>query len=370
MAKEESVIQEKVKQQLEEIAKKFLEIKKSLHIGTESLTPLNYKEELEKFFNSSTYNPQYIYKKREFKDIPKIIDGFKSEIDTLLLPDELKEYVLEFLDDQKNLFLTKSSIGTDKFSDNAHKLFDWGTDRLDLLLTNTPKVEFTMHITHRMQNAGKIKERFEMVLNKYSINGFDVNIDAFSPHIINVGRQSVNIGCDIKRFECNVDRLVIHEIESHVLQAENARRGSSILSELSKYGNQHLYGEGLAVYNEVMTRKITPSAFEMYFSRIKAVRLLHKSFREIFDSLSETLTPQRAFVMTYRVKRGLSDTSAPGGFPKDASYLLGFHEVENLVAEKFPKKLLYATRSPILSSLLSKYGLLNTENVLTPKFQR
>jgi hypothetical protein len=226
-----------------------------------------------------------------------------------------------------------------------------------------------MHITHKMQDAGVIKSRFEKVIQEYGISDFGVRINTSSPHIINVGQHTVNIGSEIKRFECNVDRLVVHEVESHVLQAQNVKNSQTALAELATYGNQNLYGEGLAVYNEVATRKITPSAFEMYYSRIKAVRLLQKSFREIYQTLVEDLTPQRAFVMTYRVKRGLSDTSSPGGFPKDAAYLLGFHEIENLINEKFPKKLLYATRSPILSTLLSKYGLLDTEEILTPKFQ-
>ena len=208
------------------------------------------------------------------------------------------------------------------------------------------------------------------MLRLYNISSFKVEIDTFSPHIVSVGYHTIGIGSEIRRFECNVDRLVIHEIESHVLQTENVKNSLTKLSELSKYGDQNLYGEGLAIYNEIMTRKITPSAFEMYYFRIKAVRMLNKSFRQIYSTLSEVLNPQRAFIMTYRVKRGMADTSLPGGFPKDACYLLGFHEIETLIAEKYPKKLLYATKSPTLSSLLFKYGFLDTKNIITPKFSR
>ncbi len=363
-----SNIQPKTLQQLEKLAQQINIIKKPLRLGTASLTPLNYQEEMEKFFNSKTHNPQYIYKKREYPNFIKIIDKYKLEFDKLLIPDDLQEHIQDFLDDLKILYDTKKSIGTKRFSSAAHKLFDWGSDRLDLLLTNTPAVEFTMFIKHNLQDANSIKKRFEGTLGKYQIDSFDVNLNEFSPHIINVGYKNISVGSQIKRFECNVDRLVVHEIESHVLQMENTKRAKTALSEFTKYGNQHLYGEGLAIYNEIITRKITPSAFELYYSRIKAVRQLNKSFREIFDVLSETLTPQRAYVMTYRVKRGMNDTSQPGGFPKDASYLLGFHEVENLIAEKYPKKLLYATKSPVLSTLLSKYNLINTNTVITPRF--
>ncbi len=369
MTKDTTTLPPTTIENLKKIANECIRIKKILRIGTKSLTPLNYTEEMEKFFSSKKYNPQYVYNDTSLPPLLEIIDRLKNDIESIMLPDELKEHILEFLDDQKVVFLTKQSIGKDSFSDLAHQLFDWGSDRLDLLLTNTPKVEFKMHIKHKMQNAEMIKSRFEKVPAKYNIKGFTVNIDSFSPHIINVGNYTINIGSQIKRFECNVDRLIVHEIESHVLQAENTKKITSPLGEFTKYGNQNLYGEGLAVFNEITTRKITPSAYEMYYNLIKAVRNINRSFRQIFELLAEDLSPQRAFVMTYRVKRGLSDTSVPGGFPKDAAYLLGFHEIQNLVDEKFPKNLLYATRSPILSRLLSKYELLDTEKILTPKFR-
>ena len=210
-------------------------------------------------------------------------------------------------------------------------------------------------------------KRFEKALARYSIKSFQINVNDFAPHMINVGYNIINIGSEIKRFECNVDRLVVHEIESHVLQTQNTKNSHTALAEFTKYGNQNLYGEGLAIYNEITTRKITPSAFEMYYYRIKAVRNLHKSFSEIYELLLENLNPQRAFIMTYRVKRGMRDTSQPGGFPKDAAYLLGYHEIENLIGEKYPRKLLYATRSPILSTILDKYGLIDTKKVITPR---
>jgi len=76
----------------------------------------------------------------------------------------------------------------------------------------------------------------------------------------------------------------------------------------------------------------------------------------------------RAYIMTYRVKRGLRETKEAGGFPKDASYLLGFHEIETLVNEGFSKRQLYITKSPVLTSLLLKYELVDDKNIITPRF--
>jgi hypothetical protein len=364
-----SAIGPKSKKSLESLAIDIRQIKKSLRMGTASLAPLNYIEEMDKFFKRPAYNPQYVYKQRELPNYPESLKHYKSEVEKLKIPEDLKEHLLEFLDDLENLYLTKLSIGTDNFSSNAHNLFDWGTDRLDMLLTNTPDVPFELHIKHILRKADFIKEMFEKTLKKYGLKNYKVVLNSSSPHIINVVHNQVNVGSDIKRFECNIERLVIHEIETHVLQIENTFVNFSPLSEFTKYGNQHLYGEGLAIYNEITTRKITPSAFETYYFRIKAVRNLNKSFREIFEILSEDLDANKAFVMTYRVKRGLSDTSKPGGFPKDASYLLGYHEIQNLINEGYDERLLYATQSPILSTLLNKYNLIDTNKILTPKFE-
>lgn len=363
-----NVISEKTKKELYKIAYQITDIRNELRLGTASLTPVNYIDEMDKFFKSETYNPQYIYKEKRVKSNPKQINDIKKQIENLYIPGALKEHIQSVLDDHINLYNTKATIGKEEFSEHAHKLFNWGTDRLDILLAKTPQVHFQMHIPHKIQTAEKIKERFDDVLEKYGIASFTTKIDTFSTHMINVGIKTIGIGSAIRRYKCNVDRLIIHEIESHALQNENIRLSKNPLTELSKYGNSHLFSEGLAVFNELASRKITPSAYEMYYNRIKAVRLLNKSFREIFDALSLDLPAHKAFVMTYRVKRGLADTKKPGGFPKDAAYLLGYHEIESLINKGFSKKLLYATKSPILTTLLMKYNLLNEDKLITPKF--
>ena len=184
---------------LEILAKEIIGIKKTLRLGNTSLTPLNYSEEMAKFFANPSYNPQYIYKSQNLPDFAKEIDDYKLRVEKLSIPEDLKQHILEFLDDQKDLYKTKMSIGEEMFSENVHKLFDWGTDRLDLLLTNTPNVEFKLHIKHKLKNAQDIKKRFEKALARYSIDSFQINVNDFAPHMINVGYNIINIGSEIKR---------------------------------------------------------------------------------------------------------------------------------------------------------------------------
>lgn len=355
-------------EKLIQLSKRIAYLKNNFLVSTATLTPVNYLEEMERFFKSDSYNPVFKYNNAKLKSHTGQLDEIKQSIGKLTLPDDLGIFLEEMVLGLLHMEKTRNSVGTPEFSTLSHELFDWGSDRLDLLLANTPKVHFSLHTEHELQNAAQIKERFEEVLKSYNITDFPVIIDNFSTHIISITSRGIKIGSKVKRFRCNVDRLIVHEIESHALQIINIKNSPNSLPLLTKYANMNLYTEGLAVYNEVVTRKITPEAFDLYFNRIRAVHMLHKSFREIFEALTKYVPPRKAYVITYRVKRGTTHTKEPGGFPKDASYLLGYHEVENLVSEGFPQHLLYATKSPVLTSLLNKYNLLDTTSLITPNF--
>lgn len=365
---EESLISQEEKEKLTLIATRISKLRNKLLIVTSNLTPINYMEEMDKFFESDTYNPQYIYRPIELPDITQELDEIRSELSQLTIPDDLCDHIEGVLHDLQAMERAKKSIGTEDFAENANALFDWGKDRLDMLLANTPKVKFALNTKHKLQNAQDIKERFEKVLESYNITNLPVLIDDFSTHIISITSKSIKIGSKVQRYQCNVDRLVVHEIESHALQIINVLNNTTRLPDLTKYSNMNLYAEGLAVYNEITTRKITPEAFDLYYNRIRAVHLLDKSFRDIFEALAKYVPMSNAYVITYRVKRGTADTSQPGGFPKDAAYLLGYHEIDNLVRDGFSQRLLYATKSPVLTSLLRKYDLLDTSNIITPRF--
>lgn len=363
-----SHLSEEQKKQLLQITQDLFLLRPRYAIDTTSLTPINFQEEYDKFFKSDTYNPHYEYREISLPRIDNEIKSLIQNVEKSKLPEDIQLHLLGIVMDLDAMQKTKLSIGTPEFGQNADNLFDWGDDRLDLLLTNTPHVKFALNTKHVLKNAEEIKIDFEKALKSYGITELPVVVDEFSTHIISISRKGIKIGKKVKRYDCNVKRLIVHEIESHALQIVNVLRADNFLTNLVKYSTLSLYGEGLAVYNEIDTRKITPDAFDMYYNRIKAVQLLPLSFREIYNALSQTLPPPKAFVITFRVKRGMPDTSLPGGFPKDASYLLGYHEINKLIKEGFKPKLLYETRSPILTTLLLKYNLLEQRKWLTPKF--
>lgn len=363
------MLTQKQKDQILLFAKDSLEVGKSFSLGTDTLTPVNYAEEKEKFFNSSTYNPQYIYlyNKRPNINIPLL--ELRHRLNRLEAPDAIKIFLHEYLDDLKVHELAIRAIGTEDFPYYAQKLFDWDLESLSTIKKRLPKIEFDEQSKPRLYNAEKMRTIFTNYLEKeLGITNYIVHVDGFNDHTVRVGDKRLTIGSKVKRNANNVRRLIVHEIESHILQRYNVQQTNNPLLKLLKLYEWRLFAEGLAVYNEVITKTITLSSYETYWLRLKAVTMLDKSFREIYNELSNEVPEEKAFLITYRVKRGMGDTKSPGGFPKDASYLYGFEKVYDYMTTGGSLKFLYSVRVPSVGELLKKYDLLYDKEFKLPTF--
>jgi hypothetical protein len=130
--------------------------------------------------------------------------------------------------------------------------------------------------------------------------------------------------------ESRIENLIIHEIETHILTAEN---GKSQNFELFKRGlaNYLETQEGLAIYNILTQKHEEAKNLYLSVSLVYAVDLaMRHSFVEIFEKMLDVkIPPERAWRNALKVKRGLEDTSEPGGFTKDFLYYKGYKEVKN-----------------------------------------
>lgn len=350
-------------------AKDAFEVGRSFSLGTDTLTPVNYADEKEKFFKSTSYNPQYIYlyNKRPNINIPLL--ELRHRLNRLEAPDALKVFLHEYLNDLKVHELAIRAIGTEDFPYYAQKLFDWDLQSLASIKKRLPKIHFEEQSKPKLYDAIKMRTIFTNYLEKeLGIPNYVVHIDGFNDHTVRVGDKRLTIGSKVKRNANNVRRLIVHEIESHILQRYNVQQTNNPLLKLLKLYEWRLYAEGLAVYNEVLTKTITLSSYETYWLRLKAVTMLDKSFREIFNELAHEVNPDKAFLITYRVKRGMGDTSLSGGFPKDASYLYGFEKVYDYMQKGGNLRFLYSVRVPYVGELLKKYDMLYDKEFKLPKF--
>lgn len=348
-----------------------LTIRKSLVLGTTTLTPLNFEEEKEKFFKSNIYNPVFYYRTFNLTLIEKEIKILNKQLITLTIPRDIKQYLKSYLKNLSLLEKTISSIGTDEYWYYAKRLFKFDKIYAEKVLTMLPAISFQNEEHHKLLDANSIaKLLLEVLVDKYGISDAMVRIDPFSPHIVRAGKKRVIIGSRVRRFDTNVKRLIVHEVESHVLQNYNALLLNNPFLKLSTYNESLLYGEGMAVFNEIQTGTITKKSYQEYYLRLKAVSMVHQSFRTIYNFLTEFIEPDRAFLIAYRVKRGMKYTKDYGGFPKDASYLLGYQKVREYIKSGSNLDFLYICRVPSLTGLFLQHGLVDQGEIILPSFIR
>ncbi len=361
------MIDTKGKIRLHQFGKRFIALSNKLPIGTQILTPLNYKEEKEKFLASETYSPLYHYAKSDTSELHKDIPSLIQELDSLALPQDLKLYFRSALESLSTDIDLIDAIGTDSFAEVAADVFRYDLIESKSFLAEASTISFNEPGKCKLHCAEEMAEKFKEYLDELGLE-YSVIIDNFNDHIIRVGTNKLIIGAKVKRFSNNVDRLIVHEIESHIFQRHNIQSANNPLLKIIPRDIVSLWGEGLAVYNEVQSGTITRSAYETYYYRVKAVEMLHKSFREIFNYLSKYVTAEKAFMITYRVKRGMGRTDLPGGYAKDASYLLGYKTIDSYIKSGGDITLLYASRFPVLGELLYDHELLNQKSIILPKF--
>lgn len=355
--------------QLKRIVKKAIALQSKLNLGTSILTPTNLLLEREKFFASLTYNPLFMYKKRKMIVSEDDIEQILAELNKLDIEDDLKQYFFNAIYKYKLVKKTIESIGTDNFASFSNQLFNITQTEIDTHLNMIPELKFNEPAKKELWSALTIKSHFEqIIMERYGLDEVKILLDEFNPFTIRVSNQKVVVGGKIKRFSHNVERLTVHEIESHVLRRQSLLQTKNILHRLASYDQSILYSEGLAVYNEISTGKITESAMNIYINRMQSVNRIHLSFREIYNYLINFLEPKIAFIMTYRVKRGMRDTSQPGGFKKDAYYLMGYFRVKEFVDKGGDIKDLYRFALPELITLLRKYNLASTKYTILPRF--
>ncbi|MCJ1680014.1 flavohemoglobin expression-modulating QEGLA motif protein [Streptomyces sp. APSN-46.1] len=153
-----------------------------------------------------------------------------------------------------------------------------------------------------------------------------IRLGAAARMSVSTADRSVRIRAGIQLSEDELVRLIVHEIGTHVFRWVNALRGAQILGlQLSGHTATE---EGFAVWNE--QRAADGNGLDRRFAlRVVAVdAALQGSFTDVVRALTPYTSVGTAFDVAVRVKRGLVDTSVPGGFVKDHVYLAGFRMLE------------------------------------------
>jgi hypothetical protein len=326
-----------------------------------ALTPENYDQEKEKFFDSDTYNPQFQYPDIDLSETIQILKDLVSYDHVEGIPLKLSSYIRRVVKSKYSSAKLIESIGNDsKFIAYTTKKYYVPTDnyakKSTRILRGLVKRFNLTEIDKSNERQYKAEEVVEIFKEFLSIVGVPIadrpifkNNEEYYDYLKNgtsedkwfvgftktqssrtkVGSKfrTIYVGRNSTFGRSKVLKLLIHEIGTHVLRSVNGfNTGYEIFGKptISSY----LYTEeGLAAYNEMKYGLLTRKTLNRYALLNYGVYLAHKyhyTFRQLYNLNLGFKPPSTAFNLAYQVKRGLTDTANSGGYTKDAVYLKGF----------------------------------------------
>lgn len=289
--------------------------------------PLNFSEEISKFEINNNYNPQFVYgdfseQYQQFKKTLKKINYDETDLGQLF---KRKSQELEL---QLELIMAR---GSQEFTNVSSRLFGIPTLSEIAEITAIPNYSKPPKIFNKYSSL-ELKAIFEETLNDYGLNDWRVAIsDKILARCITNKNKKILIKSNSIFSEERVKALIIHEIETHLLTAENGHRQKY---KLFNYGfaNYLATQEGLAMHN-VLSNSDLKSEEGHKEKLTESIHLSQTmSFAELFNDLrNKNLTQKSALDICIRVKRGMTDTSQGGAFTKDYSYYSGKKIIRNFL---------------------------------------
>ncbi|MFW6378703.1 MAG: tyrosine/phenylalanine carboxypeptidase domain-containing protein [Nanoarchaeota archaeon] len=330
------------------------------------LTPLNIDEEFDKFESSGrSYVPQFRYPSFSVRKEVEELESLDIPTDTALgrLFDRIRN---DFLVEARAL----DGIGTDRF--DTTRLFSPPDDHVvsvayDILSRIPPQQAVSddpKRITPR-----KLGESLLARIRSYGLSGWTVEYGNYLSSVsVSSGTRTARIKKGVMFSKKQLNKLLIHEVGTHILRMEN---GSSQPFGIFAHGLPGYLPteEGLAGYNERRNGLGSAQIERAYALRALATHLsVSKGFVEVFDGIRPFVDDDyTAFLIVTRAKRGLGDTSRPGGYLKDHCYLQGKLLIEEFLEQGGDVTQLYAGKIGVDDLWLVDEGVVHPPRYL-PSF--
>ncbi len=250
------------------------------------LIPVNLLEEKEKFMADQTYNPQFIYE----EPVPA-------------------DFLTKYGQPQQNkLDLAKTIVDRAFSQNNATALRE--TEGRILSQDETERQ------IKRFLRLHQLEDRFNLTWSSSFVIRTSISSNTIKLRHPAKFRQDGLLG------------MLYHEIGTHILRRINYEQ-QPWYKKKKKYGFQeYLFTEeGLAILNGLLPKKFQ-LAYKSALKYLGVAAAQEKSFAELWSFFEKYADePSRRWGMTFRQKRGLEDTSQPGGFTKDITYFEGLVDV-------------------------------------------
>lgn len=250
-----------------------------------------------------------------------------------------------------------------------------------LRILRTLLAQYGSYSRYEEQNGGEVLSEHEArsIVNDYlAKHGIDREITViFDPQLVaraSFTKKAGNLRIRPQGLRRNwIQGMLHHEIGTHYLRDKNdklqpwARERNG--RKKYRLEDKNPTEEGLASLHTVLEREghCLWRAAMLYYCIWRALTL---SFRELYDDLEQFLgdSTEERWDYCVRAKRGLLDTSQPGGFIKDQMYLTGAMEIlENRHRIDFDA--LYIGKLSVVDAHRAKCtGLARTDRVQLPSF--
>jgi hypothetical protein len=187
---------------------------------------------------------------------------------------------------------------------------------------------------------------------------------------VGVKNRTVLVDENIERSKFKLRKTIVHEVGTHALRAYNGFRSGFEALGKSNIPSYLDIEEGLATWNEYELGLLTSDWLRNKAALVWGIYIGEElTFRELYNSALAVLPKKAAFDLTYRVKRGLSDTSMPGIYAKDVAYFRGFRKImKKLDKDPAIYDLLYAGKIDIKQTKWVLDGLIKKPEIIpTPE---
>jgi uncharacterized protein (TIGR02421 family) len=315
-----------------------------------SINPTNAEKERTKFFQAlekkEHYNPKYEYSTKNplytyFALNPKL-NTHKNELIEMLKEiqrDELgvifESKILDLLDKIEII----KSIGTENFAGNTESYYG----NTDKETTKTAKEIIQKKVTEEEKSIPleKVVPIIKEFLKKKKLDyKITIREPAGAKFAVNEATKEILINKDTVFSKKMIERLLAHEIETHLYRYEN---GLIQPYKILAYGFSRETTEteeGLAANIEKLKGISSEEQIKDYAGRVIAINTAQKkSFYETFEEMNKYFGKEDAFRLTLRAKRGIAEQKQKGAFTKDMLYLKGMLKVAKFLEKNKLEKL-------------------------------
>ena len=252
----------------------------------QDITPINLLAEKQKFLAEPTSNPQFIYKNP--------------------------------IDEKK---LTQYGVPQKKYLDLATAILEktyFGRNEQDLYMTKGKKLsqEEVDRKIRSFLEMHRLEDRFNLVWSSSFVSRTTISSDTIKLRLPAEFRQEDLLG------------MLYHEIGTHAIRRINYEQ-QPWFKKKKKFGfSSYLKTEeGIASLHSLIPHSYK-SAFVSAIRYIAADTANKGSFAETWAALEPYVEDlDRRWTIVFRQKRGITDTSQPGGYTKDLVYFEGLVEV-------------------------------------------